>query len=92
MREQEILGAAKIYIFEIVGLRLLNSYGEEDLEFKLQNFQKSWDTQFDRYGTIMVTAISELTIDMKFVNKDGQIRKVVLRNKVEEIKKREKNQ
>ena len=92
MREQEILGAAKIFIFEIVGLHLLSAYGERGLETRLQNFQKSWDTQFDRYGTIMVTAMSELTVDMKFVNHDGWIRKVVLRNKIEEIRKRERNQ
>ncbi|KKT40442.1 hypothetical protein A3K29_03520 [Candidatus Collierbacteria bacterium RIFOXYB2_FULL_46_14] len=92
MEEQELLGSARDGVFEAVAVHLLTTYGSSTLEVSLQNFQKSWDTQFERYGTIMVVALSELTNEMKFVNHDGWIRKVVLRNKVAEIKKREKNQ
>lgn len=92
LNEQEMVTAAKLIIFELVGAHLLATYGPRDIENKLQNFQKSWDSLFDKYGTALIKALSELTDEIKFVNHNGDVRKVVLRKKLIEIKKREMGQ
>ncbi|HCQ30869.1 TPA: hypothetical protein DIU27_00605 [Candidatus Collierbacteria bacterium] len=92
LEEQETVTAAKLIIFELVGAHILATYGPRDIDIKLQNFQKSWDSLFDKYGTKLIKALSELIDDIKFVNHNGVMRKVVLRKKLNEMEKRERGQ
>ncbi|KKS94881.1 MAG: hypothetical protein UW68_C0001G0050 [Candidatus Collierbacteria bacterium GW2011_GWB1_44_6] len=90
--EQTLLAGAKLEIIEIVETHLLDTYGPREIDTKLAHFYGSFDKLYQRHGAYLVKALSELLDGMKFVGHDGFIRKVIVRDKVVEIRKREKNQ
>jgi hypothetical protein len=92
MEEQEMLSATKLFIFEQVEAYIQVTFGPRDIDLKMDKFQKSWEKLFDKHGIKMIQALSELTDDIRFVNHNGEIRKVVLNRKLDEMKKRERGQ
>ncbi|EKD53387.1 MAG: hypothetical protein ACD_61C00053G0007 [uncultured bacterium] len=92
IEEQEMLSATKSFIFEQVEAYIQVTFGPKDIDLKMEKFQKSWEKLFDKHGIKMIQALIELTDDIKFVNHNGEIRKVVLNRKLDEMNKRERGQ
>lgn len=84
----ETLNLAMVDIWEQTINFLRENYEEEKLEQKFENFQASWDKQYEKWGNDLVIALGEQTDNINFVNHEGFLDKKTVEELVKDVRAR----